>query len=730
MFYKHHHRSKPDGARPLILIFGVLATGIIATAIGYHRFESRQFRHAVELRLANVAAWKISELEHYRAERVGDGTLLLDNPVFSSLVHRAFEDPKGTDAKEQLRTWLVKYPNYYDYADVLLFDTSGGVRLSVSASQMPVITVDAQLLSDLMATGKVAFQDFVRAEQNQHIYCSVLVPIYDDMAHTRPLGVVVLQIDPDRHLYPLIARWPTQTQTAETLLVRRDGNDVVFLNNLRFRKDTALRLRIPLERTNVAAVKAAQGQVGPIEGVDYRGQPVIAHVAPVPRSPWFLVSRIASAEVTAPLEVQLWNTIVLVVLLLLGAGASLGFIWRQRTVRHYREQAAQAVELRAVTVHQEVLLSTVPDIIVEVDERSACTWANRAALDFFGDDVIGCEVVLDREGTESWQRRQDGQKRLLACRRGNLVSDDGRGSGVLYSARDVTDQRRAERELAVRSSIANIFLSRPDHEMYEALLKTILDAVSSSRGTFGFFNESGKLIIAASQEIGANRTLIAAKAFDASLLSQAIHSQESQYSNQESFSLHNGKWTPTRRICVPVVLRGEVVGIIQAAERETDYTNDDQQLLDTIAKYVAPVLHARLLRERREEELRQRNDEMMRFLYAASHDLKSPLVTVSTFLGYLEKDLTLHVQQAIDKDIEFIRNATAKMSQRLDEVLELSRVGRKNNVTVEISMQEVISEALNLTAGRISTRGVIVQVTDEPLLLYGDQFRLVESSRI
>lgn len=735
MSYKHHHRSKPDGARLFILIFGALAVGIIATAIYYHRAESRQFRHAVELRLANVAAWKVSELEHYRAERVGDGTLLLDNPVFSSLVHRTFfGGPNATAAEEQLRLWLIKYPNYYDYANVLLFDTSGTVRLSVSASQNPIITVDAPLLSHVLVGGKVVFQDFVRAEQNQHIYCSVLVPIYDDTVHARPLGVVVLQIDPNRHLYPLIARWPTQNQTAETLLVRRDGNDVLFLNDIRFRKDTALRLRIPLERTNVAAVKAVRGQVGPIEGVDYRGQPVIAHVAPVPRTPWFLVSRIDSVEVTAPLKVQLWNTIALVVILLLSAGASLGFIWRQRTVRHYREQGAQATELRAVTAHQEVLLATVPDIIVETDERGTCHWANRAALDFFGAEVLGRNVMVNCEGTDIWQRRQDGQMRLLACRRGNLVKDDGRVSGALYSARDITDERSVEQALALRSSIANIFLSLPDHEMYQALLMAILDAASSPRGMLGYLDESGDLIVVASiaadqpqpAKISTNRTLKVATASKSSLWPQAVRDKESRYTNQESRLSHEDKWAHARQICVPIVLRTEVVGLIQAAGRETDYTNDDQEQLETIANYVAPVLHARLLRERREEELRQRNDEMMRFLYAASHDLKSPLVTVSTFLGYLEKDLISHAQPAIDKDIEFIRNAAAKMSQRLDEVLELSRVGRLANVAVEIRLQGIVDEALNLTAGRLSARGVIVQVTDEPLLLYGDQFRLVE----
>src|SRR4030042_1059975 len=65
------------------------------------------------------------------------------------------------------------------------------------------------------------------------------------------LGVLVLKVDPEKYLYPFIVRWPTASRTAETLIVRRDGNDALFLNELRFQKNAALNLRIPLERRDV-----------------------------------------------------------------------------------------------------------------------------------------------------------------------------------------------------------------------------------------------------------------------------------------------------------------------------------------------------------------------------------------------------------------------------------------------------------------------------------------------
>jgi signal transduction histidine kinase len=130
-------------------------------------------------------------------------------------------------------------------------------------------------------------------------------------------------------------------------------------------------------------------------------------------------------------------------------------------------------------------------------------------------------------------------------------------------------------------------------------------------------------------------------------------------------------------------------------------------------------------RKLREQELRQRNEELARFTYTVSHDLKSPLVTIKAFLGYLAQDLAAHDEARVQKDMGYIRNAADKMSVLLDELLELSRIGRKANPPVEATLQEIAGEALALVAGRIAERGVQAQVTDAPVRLRGDRPRLV-----
>jgi PAS domain S-box-containing protein len=117
--------------------------------------------------------------------------------------------------------------------------------------------------------------------------------------------------------------------------------------------------------------------------------------------------------------------------------------------------------------HQERLLSAIPDIIMEVDANKNYTWANQHGMDFFGEDVVGMEAAFYFEGEqdtydkvnslfrgnediiflESWQRRHDGQKRLLAwwCR--VLKDSEGNITGALSSARDITEQKMAGEEI-------------------------------------------------------------------------------------------------------------------------------------------------------------------------------------------------------------------------------------------------------------------------------------------
>jgi len=126
------------------------------------------------------------------------------------------------------------------------------------------------------------------------------------------------------------------------------------------------------------------------------------------------------------------------------------------------------------------------------------------------------------------------------------------------------------------------------------------------------------------------------------------------------------------------------------------------------------------------QELESKNQELERFTYTVSHDLKSPLFTIRGFLGYLEQDALSGNHERLTADIQRISEATDKMQRLLNDLLELSRIGRMKNESTIIPFDEIVREAVSLVEGRLSERKVSLQIEENLPAIYGDRPRLVE----
>jgi len=135
--------------------------------------------------------------------------------------------------------------------------------------------------------------------------------------------------------------------------------------------------------------------------------------------------------------------------------------------------------------------------------------------------------------------------------------------------------------------------------------------------------------------------------------------------------------------------------------------------------------HNRELRDL-QRQLELRSTEMERFTRAVSHDLKSPLFTIEGFLGMLEKDAAKGDTERMKADMERIRTATGTMRQLLDELLELSRIGRVVHRPQEVSLDVLAREAVDLVSGQIDMGQVEVVISPDLPVVFGDRARLLE----
>jgi PAS domain S-box-containing protein len=131
-------------------------------------------------------------------------------------------------------------------------------------------------------------------------------------------------------------------------------------------------------------------------------------------------------------------------------------------------------------------------------------------------------------------------------------------------------------------------------------------------------------------------------------------------------------------------------------------------------------------REKLIAELTAKNAELERFTYTVSHDLKSPLVTIKGFLGYLEQDAVNGDMERLKEDSKRITNAVDKMAQLLNDLLELSRIGRFVNPMEIVPFDDVARQALELVHGRLQEHRVLVELQPDLPAVYGDKSRLIE----
>jgi len=356
-----HHKS---GSTPwhLVLIFVVLAIAIAITGYFYYTYQKEYMKLEEHNELHESADLKVKMISWWLREKLGDANGIRANGPLIRDVRQWLARPDASGVKDSLLKWMSAFNDSLEYKGAFLLDTKGSVRLSFPGKETGVEGYTLDLADEAMRTKQVVLSDLFRSRSGDEIHMDLAVPLLIEQGNdTLPVGVLILCIDPDRFLYPLIRSLPIPSRTAETLLIRREGDDVLYLNELRHLGNTALIYRRSAKEKRLIASMAVSGKEGIVEGIDYREVSVIAAIRKIPNTSWFIIAKMDVDEIYAPVRERLWLVTFLVFLLISGAGLGVGLVWHNQRAQFYRRQYEMESTYRTIFENTGTAIATVEE---------------------------------------------------------------------------------------------------------------------------------------------------------------------------------------------------------------------------------------------------------------------------------------------------------------------------------------------------------------------------------
>jgi PAS domain S-box-containing protein len=450
----------------LVLVALIFTLGALSL-----RGQIRKARSQVHKELSTIADLKTRQISAWWGERRYDADQKWKGTLIQTQVLRFLEGSPQAPTEAELRNWMEVIQEG-QYQRVILLDGEGRVRLSVPAEVGPSLQkLDPTEIQIALRTRGVLAMDLHRHPGHPDLYMGLWIPI-GASAEVRPggkaKGALLLMIDPRASLFPLIQSWPVASPSAETQLVRRAGDEVQYLNDLRHRPQAALNLRYALAaHPELPAVRAVLGQEGLIEGHDYRGIAVLAALRKIPGTNWSMVAKVDAAEVYGPLRQSVWLGCLAMLVLVVLVGVALALL----LVHHDAGQLQTQLQL---SERFEALMQGANDIILVMDGESRILEANAQAVAHYGYDLseLHGKSVLELRVPAARAEAQEKFHQVLAagavrfealhCRKdgttfpvevsASAVPLDG-ALRVISFTRDITERRAQERELARLSQL-------------------------------------------------------------------------------------------------------------------------------------------------------------------------------------------------------------------------------------------------------------------------------------
>ncbi len=693
----------------------VLAAALLAAFVGFHL--SRQYRVVWaqwEARQTSLADDRSRMVSAWLKERQSDAEALATRAqVIAALAPKrgaASPAAMSSTSADALGPSLDRFAHPFGYSAIYVLNPQGRVvAQSTQAGELDDASRGAA--RQAMDKGEPCIELFGDTPDKSQL--SFSAPVFgEDFAQSvrrpapRPFGAVVLRMQLAQGLFPLLLSEGVPTRSGEIVLLRKVGDEAVYITPLRHLQIGATGLRRPYGMAALAGRAALEGKERFDEFVDYRGVRVFAATRRIPATGWGLYAKIDRDEALEDFRRMAWLETVAAVLLLVTFG---GCVAAYQRYSQSAERARVAEALRRANAYNRSLIEASLDPLVTIagdgkitDVNSAtekATGRSRQKLigtdfsDYFTDPEkarAGYQQVFREGAVQDYElelRHRDGRLTPVLYNASVYRDETGEVRGVFAAARDISELKRAA-EAARRANAYN-------RRLIEASLDPLVTI--SPDGRIADVNRATEKVTGHSREelVGTDFSDYFTDPEKARAGYQQVFREGAVQDYELEIRHRDGHLTPV--LYNAAVYRdegGNISGVFAAARDITDRKRAEEEV-----RLLNQTLERRV--RERTAELEAANKEMEAFTYSVSHDLRAPLRHVDGFSKLLLESYVAALPVEARHYVERIRHGARRMGLMVDDLLNLTRVGRRElnlqltglNSLLEEVRQELETEA-------------------------------------
>lgn len=347
----------------------------LAAALGLWLFISGNYRRAEEeeirQRLATINSYKTAQISDWLVSHNREARRLSRHSFLGEIV--SGETSRPGSRRAALVPWLIDHAQQKGYTSMAFLSPKGAVIAATPGYAPGTEKQFTEAFKSASQKGAALVTDlYAGADGKPRL--TMFSPVTAGGRGGAPLCVLVMNIDPELRLYPLLKEAPQYYAQSETLLVRREGDDVVYLSKPRHAEAAALGLRLPVTHERLPAAAAVMGRAGFFEGVNYRGEDVFFAIDRVEGSDWAVVTQTGRDIVLAPVISK-----ELMALALIALAAALFYAMFYLVLRT-RELAARKLAEEALRAGRERL-----SLALDVGNAGIWEWDRRSGKVFLDD---------------------------------------------------------------------------------------------------------------------------------------------------------------------------------------------------------------------------------------------------------------------------------------------------------------------------------------------------------